>query len=176
MTFATRVVGAALLNRATYEDVEADKSATVQAGLVVLLSSVAAGIGIVDSSGSRLVAMAVVSALAFGLWALWAVLTLQIGARIFPAPGTQADLGQTLRTLGFATAPGLLRVLGAVPGARGFVFGVTSIWMLVAMVVAVRQALDYRSTARAFAVCAVGWLIAVGLAVLIGMVFSRPVY
>ena len=59
MTFATRVVGAALLNRATYEDVEADKSATVQAGLVVLLSSVAAGIGIVDSSGSRLVAMVV---------------------------------------------------------------------------------------------------------------------
>jgi hypothetical protein len=39
------------------------------------------------------------------------------------------------------------------------VFLVASIWMLVAMVIAVRQALDYKSTLRAIGVCAIGWVI-----------------
>jgi hypothetical protein len=36
---------------------------------------------------------------------------------------------------------------------------VSRAWMLLAMVVAVRQALDYTSTGRAIAVCLVGWLL-----------------
>ena len=39
------------------------------------------------------------------------------------------------------------------------VFLVASIWMLVAMVIAVRQALDYESTLRAVGVCVIGWII-----------------
>jgi hypothetical protein len=74
-----------------------------------------------------------------------------------------------LRTIGFSSAPGLIRVLGIIPILGGIVFFVASIWMLVAMVIAVRQALDYSGTLRAVGVCAIGWVIQV---VLMGLVLS----
>jgi hypothetical protein len=49
------------------------------------------------------------------------------------------------------------------------IFVVCGIWMLVAMIIAVRQALDYKSTWRAVGVCFIGWLIK---AVLFWIVFS----
>jgi hypothetical protein len=80
-----------------------------------------------------------------------------------------------LRTLAFATSPGILRVVGAVPALRWAAFAVASVWMLAAMVVAVRQALDYRSTSRAIAVCALGWLLSLAVAAVIGVFFPATV-
>ena len=171
-TFLTRVAGAALLNPATYEEVEADRSATLQAMAVVMLSSLAAGVGGLGPAGARPAALAGISLLAFAAWAVWALVTFEIGTRILPAPRTQADFGQLLRTIGFASAPGILRVAGVIPGTTGVVFVVTAIWMLMAMILAVRQALDYTSTARAFAVCVFGWALAFGMALGIGIFWS----
>jgi hypothetical protein len=175
-TFLTRVTGAALLRPEIYEEVEADRSATLQAMAVVFLSSLAAGVGLIGLTNARPGTLAGLSLLALAFWAIWAVLTLQVGARIFPAPRTQANVGQLLRTIGFATAPGILRITGIIPGTASTVFAITSIWMLMAMIVAVRQALDYTSTARAFAVCAFGWLLAMGFVAGIGIVCSPPLY
>lgn len=175
-TFLGRVTGAALLNPAIYEEVEADRSATVQAMGVVLLSSLAAGVGVLGPVGARPAALAGISLLAFAVWAVWALLTFEIGTRIFPAPRTQADVGQLLRTIGFASAPGILRVAGVIPGTQTVVFAVTAVWMLMSMIVAVRQALDYTSTARAFAVCALGWVLALGIAFGIGILYGPALY
>ena len=68
-------------------------------------------------------------------------------------------MGELLRTTGFSSSPGVLRILGVIPGLMTIVFVISSIWMLVAMVVAVRQALDYTSTGRAVGVCLIGWLV-----------------
>jgi hypothetical protein len=92
-------------------------------------------------------------------WAVWAFVTYFVGTRMLPGPRTQADVGQLLRTIGFSATPGLIRVLGIVPGLNWLVSFVASLWMLVAMVVAVRQALDYETTGRAVAVCAIGFVI-----------------
>jgi hypothetical protein len=172
MTFRERLTGAVLLNPAVYEDVEADRSATLQAMVVVMLSSLAAGVGL-GPVGARPAVLAGIGLLAFAVWAVWALLTLEIGTQIFPAPRTQADVGQLLRTIGFASAPGILRVAGLIPGSTTAVFLVTAVWMLMAMIVAVRQALDYTSTTRAFAVCAFGWALSFGMAFGIGM-FCSP--
>jgi hypothetical protein len=172
MTFRERLVGAALLDPAVYEDVEADRSATLQAMAVVMLSSLAAGVGGLGPVGARPAALAGISLLAFAAWAVWALVTFEIGTRIFPAPRTQADFGQLLRTIGFASAPGMLRVMGLIPGTTAVVFIVTAVWMLMAMILAVRQALDYTSTARAFAVCVFGWALAFGMALGIGIFWS----
>ena len=175
-TFLHRVTGAALLNPAIYEEVEADRNATVQAMAVVALSSLAAGVGALGLASVRITALAGFSLVALAVWAIWAVLTLQIGTRIFPSPRTQADIGQLLRTIGFATAPGILRITGLIPGTATAVFAVTAIWMLMAMIVAIRQALDYTSTARAFGVCALGWLLSLGFALGISMFCSPPLH
>ena len=168
-TFLHRVTGAALLNPAIYEEVEADRAATMQAVSVVALSSFAAGVGALGPASMRITTLAGISLLAFAVWVIWAVLTLQIGARIFPSPRTQADLGQLLRTIGFATAPGILRITALIPGTAAVVFAVTAVWMLMAMIVAIKQALDYTSTARAFGVCALGWVLSLGFALAIGV-------
>lgn len=175
-TFLGRLTGAALLQPAIYEEVESDRTATMQAMAVVALSSLAAGVGALGPSGARLPALAGLSVLAFAGWGIWALLTLQIGTRWLPGPRTQADAGQLLRTIGFATAPGILRVAGVIPGAGAVVFGLTAVWMLAAMIVAVRQALDYTSTARAFAVCGIGWALSLGLVFAIGSFCSPPLH
>ena len=92
-------------------------------------------------------------------WFIWAYLTYAIGTKILPEPQTQADMGELLRTIGFSSSPGLIRVLGIIPGLTAIVYLLAGIWMLVAMVIAVRQALDYQSTWRAVGVCVIGWII-----------------
>jgi hypothetical protein len=174
--FLSRVTGAALLSTQAYEDVEADRSATPQAVGVVLLSSLSAGVGALGPLDARPAALVGISLLAFAVWFVWALLTLQIGSRILPSAGTHADLGELLRVTGFASAPGILRIVGVVPGSTTAVFAVTLIWMLMAMVVGVRQALDYTSTLRAFAVCALGLALALGFAFVIGVFFSPVLY
>ena len=161
-----------MLDPAIYEDVEADKTATIQACATVVLSSVAAGVGVRELGAQTLPTVAFVSAIALLTWSTWALITFSIGVRIMPEPQTRSNVGELLRTIGFATAPGCLRVLGIVPGATIPVFALTAIWMLAAMVVAVRQALDYQTMARAVAVCILGWVLSIALAIALGLMFG----
>ncbi len=169
-SWVERMVGAAKLNVVTYEEVEADSTATVQAMGVVLLSAFAAGIGEIGYGG-RGVIVGVAAAL-IG-WVAWAFLTWLIGTKFLPEPETNADVGQLLRTIGFASSPGILRAFGWIPLLGTLIEIIAWFWMLVAMVVAVRQALDYKGTGRAFLVCALGWcvnvIIFVSLGALVGI-------
>lgn len=164
-----RMLRAARLDAEVYEEVEADTQATGQAMQVVVLSSLAAGVGTLATAGvTGLLAATVFAIIA---WYVWALMTYWIGTRLLPEPQTKADVGELLRTTGFSSAPGLVRVLGIVPGLTKLVFLVAGIWMLVAMIVAVRQALDYSGTARAVAVCAIGWGIQAAVLVLFFKLF-----
>jgi hypothetical protein len=147
------MVRAAKLDVNLYEEVEADK----QAMGVVVLASLAAGIGSVGTTGISGLLLGTVSAL-IG-WFIWAFITFIVGTKILPEPQTEADYGELLRTTGFSSSPGLLRILGVVPILGKIIFIVCGIWMLVAMIIAVRQALDYKSTWRAVGVCIIGWII-----------------
>jgi len=156
-TFKERLIGAAKLDVKVYEEVEADKGALNQAMTVVILSSLASGLGFVGKTGIGGLLLGTVMAL-FG-WLLWAYLTYVIGTKILPEPQTEANLGELLRTIGFSSSPGLIRVLGIIPGLTFLIHSIAAVWMLIAMVVAVRQALDYHSTWRAVGVCIIGWII-----------------
>ena len=173
--FARRVVGAAILDRRTYEDIEADNRSTGQAVVIVVLASVAGGIGLLGlgSQTAQSVAAGIVASL-IG-WMAWAALTYLIGTHLLPEPETKADLGELLRTIAFATAPGLFRLFGVIPFLGLTIYALASIWMLVAMIVAVRQALDYKSTSRAVAVCVIGWALSLSIAAVIGTLFAPTV-
>ena len=155
--YIDRIVRAAKLDINLYEEVEADKGAMGQAMGVVVLSSIAAGIGSIGTIGVKGIIIGAITALI--AWYVWAYMTYFIGAKILPEPQTKADHGELLRTIGFSSSPGLIRVLAIIPGISGIIFGIASIWMLIAMVIAVRQALDYQSTLRAVGVCIIGWVI-----------------
>jgi len=173
--FVMRLIGALALDPVTYEEVEGDRSATGQALLVVVLSSVGAGIGARGLGSGSPRSMVFISAVSLVAWATWALLTYQIGVKLMPEAETRSDVGELMRTIGFSAAPGMLRIFGIVPGAAVPAFTLTAIWMLIAMIVAVRQALDYKSTARAVAVCGLGWALALAIAVGLGLVFGPTV-
>ncbi len=152
-----RMIRAAKLDPQLYEEVEADQTAMGQAMTVVVLAAVAAGIGSLSVMGVRGLIFGTISALVG--WFIWAFIVYFVGTKILPGKNTEADYGQLLRTIGFSSSPGVIRVFGFIPGLGMIISFAASIWMLVAMVIAVRQALDYESTGRAVIVCVIGLII-----------------
>jgi hypothetical protein len=169
------MIRAAKLDPSLYEEVEQDQGATGQALLVVIVSSLAAGVGSLTTGGlPGLVFITLATLLG---WVVWAFLTYLIGTKLLPEPQTKADMGEMLRTTGFSSSPGVIRILGLIPipGLGALSALAAAIWMLVAMVIAVRQALDFQSTGRAVGVCLIGWTIQLVVALLVGpSPFVRP--
>ena len=138
-----------------YEEVERDKSATIQAGLVVVLSSMAAGVGALQLGASNFLLAPIFSLIS---WYVWAYIIYFVGVKLFPEKNTKSNHGELLRTIGFSSAPGLLRVFGVTPDLMAVTFIGSAFWMLACMVVGVRAALDYKSLWRALGVVIVAWL------------------
>ena len=160
-SFTNRIFRAAKLDVHLYEDVESDKSAMRQAMLVVILSGIAAGVGSISKGGALGVAMGTIMGLVG--WYIWAFIIFFIGTKLLPEPQTKSNVGELLRTIGFASAPGLIRVFGIFPGVEKLVFPVATVWMLAAMVIAVKQALDYKGTVRAVIVCIIGLFVQIAI-------------
>jgi len=163
MTFVDRMIGAARLDPRVYEEVEADEKATVQALAVVALAAIATGIG----RGEDVLAIGIAVQALF-MWVIWAGLSYAVGVYLIPEPQTNANLGQMLRTIGFAASPGILRFFRFIPFLGPFLSFLVGIWVVAAMIVAIRQALDYKSLGRAAVVCLIAWFVAM----LMGIVFG----
>jgi len=162
-----RMIRASKLDVDLYEEVEADQGSMGQAVTVVIISSIASGIGSMGVIGLGGLIIGTVAALVG--WVAWAFIAYIIGAKLLPEPQTKADVGELLRTTGFASSPGVLRILAFIPLVGTVVSFGASIWMLIAMVIAVRQALDYKSTWRAILVCVIGFIIYI---VIVGFILS----
>jgi hypothetical protein len=160
-----RAIGAAMLNIDVYEEVEADKSATRQAAVVVGVVAIAMAIGGANE-GSHGILGGIISA--FLGWLVWAAVTNFVGTRLFK--GT-ADWGELLRTLGFAQSPNVLWVLAILPGIRGLLQIVLAIWTLLTGIVAIRQALDF-DTGKAVLTALVGVAAMIGVAILVAIVLG----
>ena len=130
----------------------------------------AMGVGLVGVAGFVTGAI-----MMLGGWLLWVSLIATIGTTALAEPQTRSSARELLRTMGFAAAPGVFLAFAAMRAVAPLVIAVVSIWMIAAAVVAVRQALDYRSTGRAIAVCALSWALSAGLLIAIGLLFARPV-
>jgi len=174
-SYFQRLFGAAALDSAIYEEVEADRRSTTQAFGTVLLASIAFGVGAQGPRWPSLANVSLFTAAALLLWASWALLIFEVGARILPGRRTHSSTGEVLPTTGFAAAPGLFAVFGLFPGVTRSALAVTVLWMIAAMVVAVRHALDYERIGRAVAVCVLGFVLAATMAVVFGVVFGPSV-
>ena len=173
--FTKRFMGALALDPATFEDVEADRRAGAQAAMVVLLACVAAGFATVGSTTMTLSTFIMGAVSALFAWVVWALAITTIGIHLLPEPETNSRPGELLRTMGFGAAPGVFYAFGVIPSAAPFAFAVTSLWMVAATVLGVRQALDYRSLGRAATVCIAAWLLTFGTIVAAGLFLGRPV-
>ena len=154
--FINRIYRAIKIDVDLYEEVEADKNATLQAAAVVVISSLAAGVGALHLGASNFLMAPILSLLS---WYIWAYLIYIVGVKIFKDPNTDSNHGELLRTIGFSSAPGIIRVFGFTPELMTVTFVGSAFWMLACMVVAVRAALDYRSLWKALVVVIVAWLL-----------------
>jgi hypothetical protein len=151
-TLIGRMIRAARLDPRLYAEVEADETTIGQAASIVLLAAFAGGINY--PGAPFLILFGGLLAALIG-WVLFAYVIYLIGTKLLPEPQTKANFGALLRVMGFANAPGVVKLLGIVPELRALVFFVAMVWVLVATVTAVRHALSYKSSWRAIGVCAI---------------------
>ena len=153
--FLNRVFRAIKIDIELFEEVEKDKNATFQAGAVVVLSSLAAGVGSIHLGASNFL---IAPALSLLSWYVWAYVIYFVGVKLFGGVKTKSNHGELLRTIGFSSAPGLIRVFGITPELMTVTFIGSAFWMLACMIVAVKAALDYDSLSKAFGVVVISWL------------------
>ena len=158
-TFTQRMLGAARLETAVYEEVEHDEGATIQAAGVVGIVAAASAIG----SWGASVASGFIAP--FVGWLVMAAVVYIIGDKLL---GGTATWGEMLRTMGFAQAPGVLYVVGIIPLLGWVVSVVVWFWVLVAAVVAIRQGMDF-GTGRAVVT---GLLAVIPAAILTGLIMA----
>lgn len=178
----SRMIRAAKLDESLYEEVEIDSAATTQAMIVVVIASVCSGVGsgletlIFGSFSLQLKLSGFVTNLVVGSllallgWGLWSFITYFIGTSIF---GGEATYEELLRCIGFSDSPGILSILSFIPVLGGLIALVAWVWSLIAMVVAIRQALDF-STGKAIFTCIVGWIAIIIILVVIGVLIALP--
>jgi hypothetical protein len=157
-----RMIGALRADVKTLNEIEADPNAFTQAIMVILIAGVASLIGSVGLGVAPALLGLVASLLGY---MVFSALVFLIGTRFMPEPTTKADFNETFRTVGFAASPGIFRVLAILPIIGYLVSFVVFLWTIVITVVAVREVLDYSSTARAIivsliaaAICLVMWV------------------
>jgi hypothetical protein len=142
------------LQASTFEEIEHDVSAISQAAAVVAAVAVSRAIGLIYF-GIRFFLMTLV--MAFIGWVVGSAVLWIVGTRLLPGKTTEADLPQMMRVVGFAQAPGIFAILAIIPFLGVLIGLVIAIWTLVALVIAVKQALDYDDVFKAIIVCLIAW-------------------
>jgi len=169
--FVNRFLRAAKLDVTLYREIVEDAGAMNQSLIVVLIYTMASGYGTFGRTGATAINIGMITTL-MG-WYVWAFSTYIIGARVLPESRTEPDRKAVMRALGFASAPGVLRVLGFMQDLGLVVLAIATLWMVAAATVGVRQALNYESIPRALGVCIIGLLIsAVFQAIMFVLLFS----
>lgn len=174
-----RMLRAAKLEPQLYEEVEADSSATGQALLAVVLVSCATGIGHGISAAMKGNASVggIIGGLVSGIigslivWFIFSLLCFWLGTTLFKGPETKSTLGELMRTLGFAYAPGLLNVFSFIPFIGPMVPFATWVWTIIASVIAIRQACDF-TTGRAIGTAVIAAIIPLVIMVLLAMLIG----
>jgi hypothetical protein len=155
--FFNRAIRAAKLDASLFEEVMADAKTMTQTIFVVFLYAAAVAYGSFAWAGVAVINSAIVITLVG--WYAWAFSIYFAGVRLFPEAKTTVDRKAFMRAVGFASSPGWLRLLGFLPGIGGILFAGTSIWMIVAAIVAAKKALNFQSTYRVATITVACWIL-----------------
>jgi hypothetical protein len=174
MNIINRVIRAAMLDVQFFNEVESDTSLNTEALLVVILVSVAGGIGAFfgglfeGAIGAALLALVVTIFMGVANYYIWAYVTFFIGTNLFEG---RADPGELLRVLGYASGPRILSILGFVPYLGAMAGFVGAIWALIAGFIGVREALDL-DTGKTLVTVIVGWVVVFAISLVVSIVFG----
>ena len=154
--FFNRVYRSIKIDPDVYDEVQKDKNATLSAGIVVVISSLAAGVAAKQLGASSFIFAPILSLVS---WFVWAYIVYFVGVKLFPDAKTKTTHAALLRAIGFSSAPGIIRVFGFTPELMTVTFIGSALWMLACMVVAVRQTLNFKSLWKALGVVIMSWFV-----------------
>jgi|TARA_B110000046_G_C12876609_1_gene348363 hypothetical protein len=154
--FLNRVFRSIKIDPDVYDEVQKDKTATLSAAIVVVTSSLAAGIAAKQLGASSFIFAPILSLVS---WFVWAYIVYFVGVKLFPDAKTKTTHAALLRAIGFSSAPGIIRVFGFTPELMTVTFIGSALWMLACMVVAVRQTLNFKSLWKALGVVIMSWFV-----------------
>ena len=154
--FLNRIFRLVKIDPEVFNEVQKDKNATISAAIVVILSSSAAGIGAASLGASNFLLAPVFSLIS---WFVWAYIVYFVGVKLFPDTKTKTTQFALLRAIGFSSAPGMIRIFGFNEDLMTVTFIGAAFWMLVCMVVAVKETLNYKSLWKAFGVVIISWFV-----------------
>src|SRR5688500_18583355 len=164
-----RLKGVRRLQGTTFEEIERDRGATVEALIVVVLVAIAALIGSLGNEGADGLGSGVTGAIVG--WLAFSAICYILGTRFLASLETKSSWGELLRVLGYAEAPNLVAIVAFIPLFGGLIAGIGAIWALLAAILGIRQALEV-PYARAAGVAVVAWVIRLALLFLIGLLFD----
>mgnify|MGYP006106753565 FL=1 len=154
--FLNRIFRSVKIDPEVFNEVQKDKNATISAAVVVVLSSSAAGIGAASLGASNFILAPIFSLVS---WFVWAYIVYFVGVKLFPDPKTKTTQFALLRAIGFSSAPGIIRIFGFNEDLMTVTFIGSAFWMLVCMIVAVKETLNYKSLWKAFGVVIISWFV-----------------
>ena len=169
-----RIMRAVMLDKEFYKEVEANPDLNQEALMIVVAVSVISGIGsflaglIAGTPGTAFLALITTAIIGVVNYYIWAYVTHFIGTNLFDG---DADPGELLRVLGYASAPQLLGLLGFIPCIGWLIALAGAIWALVAGFYGVREALDLDTTETLITV-ALGWLAVVIISSVVRGIFG----
>jgi hypothetical protein len=173
--FLMRVLGVLVLDPVAFEDIEADRRAAMQSAIVVAAVCLSGGFAAAGLQVAGTAGFVSGVLMALGGWLVWVVTIAALGPYAMAESQTESDFPELLRVLGFAAAPGVFIAFAAMRAVTPVVVATVAIWMVAAAVLGLRQALDYRSTTRAAAVCVICWLLSFGVMAAIATLLTRTV-
>ena len=150
-----RIIGVLMLNAATYEEIEHDQNATMEAAIIVAVVAVLSGLinGIFGDSFITTFIFQVI--MAFISWVIWSAVTFFVGTNLFDG---KADLGEMLRVMGYAQAPSIIPCLGF-------------FWTLATAFVAIRQGLDLDNS-KAAMTAIISFVLVLVISMVLGSIFG----
>lgn len=157
------------LDSSLFEEIIDDSTSQSQYAWVVAILAMATGFGMFSQAGATAVNICLVTT--FLSWYFWAFSVYFIGTYMFREVESKTDRKTIMRVMGFANAPGALRLLGVVPQTAPVVFLVTTIWMIAASVTGVKQAMHIRENSKVVVLCAGTWLLSFLVQVLLLILF-----
>lgn len=179
-TLIVRMFRAAKIDTSLYEEVKSDTTANGQAFLVVIMASLATGVGVGIAGVFKwagewsiwLLLVIVVSSIIS--WVFLSFLTYLVGVRLLKRGQTPVAFKMILRTIGFSASPLLLGFFLFIPIAGACLWFAGLVWALIAGVIAIKETIGL-STTRALICCFISWcaclLTGIFLSVLISAVF-----
>ena len=149
------------LDKSLYTDSRNFGEASIYfAGLIMILDGVAGA-----------VAANTVIKTAIGMSGLTAILIYVLGVKIFPDKQTKVSFKKVLTAVGFAHAPGLLRFFAVTPELMIPIIFLTQFWIFAALIISIRQILNFKSNLKSFGIVFLSFLIIVFMS--ISFVMSR---